>query len=146
MSIENELLALMNSEGLIVPEVAETWAAKNRSSELAQELEWNNREAGRQYRINQIRQILVRLKISVDHGTRRFISLSIDRGNKRGGGYRDFNDIVQSKTLYEVLLADALSELQRMQEQYKRLKELEPVWKAAGKVREKKGKKAGKAA
>jgi hypothetical protein len=135
VSIESELLALQNEEGLIIAEEAEVWAAKHRKSELAQRLEWNEKEGARQHRINQIRQLIVTLKISYDGGQKRFYSLSIDRANKRGGGYRDIVDIMKSKTLYEVLLQDALNDLDRIKEQYDRLRELEPVWKEVDKVK-----------
>jgi hypothetical protein len=138
MSIEKELLDLMNAEGLIVAEAAEKWAANHRQSDLAKQLEWDNRVAGKQYRINQIRQLIVSLKITMGNGTKRFYSLSIDRGNKKGGGYRDISDIMKSKTLYEILLQDALNDLQRMQEQYERLRELQPIWKEAEKIRKRK--------
>jgi flagellin-specific chaperone FliS len=143
MSIESELLALMNKDGLIIAETAVRWATKNRQSDLAQQLEWDNKIAGNQFRINQVRQLIVRLKVVLDVPTKRFYSLSIDRGNKKGGGYRDIGDILKSKTLYEVLLQDALNDLERMQEQYEHLKELQPVWKEVAKVKKRKPKGDG---
>jgi hypothetical protein len=76
--------------------------------------------------------------------TKRFFSLSIDRHNGRGGGYRDINEIMQSQNLYDILLSDALNELQRMKEQYERLTELQPLWEEAERVRKKRKPKKGK--
>jgi hypothetical protein len=137
MSIESELLALKNEEGLIVPERAEGWAAAHPKSDLAKRLEWDNTKAGRLYRVNQIRQLIISLEITMGPTTRRFYSLSIDRHNAMGGGYRDIEEIVRNKTLYDILLADALNDLRHMQEKYERLTELKPLWREVEKVKKK---------
>jgi hypothetical protein len=142
MSIESELLALKNEDGLIVPERAEGWAAAHPKSDLAKRLEWDNGKAGRLYRINQIRQLIVTLEITMGPTTRRFYSLSIDRHNAMGGGYRDIEEIVRSRTLYDILLADALAELNRMRENYERLTELRPLWREVDKIKKKRKEKA----
>jgi hypothetical protein len=138
MSIESELLALKNEDGLIVAEKAEGWAAAHPKSDLAKMLEWDNSKAGRLYRINQIRQIIISLEITMGPTTRRFYSLSIDRHNSMGGGYRDIEEIVRNKTLYDILLADALNDLRHMQQKYERLTELKPLWDQANKIRKRK--------
>jgi hypothetical protein len=142
MSLESELLALKNADGLIVAERAEAWAASHPKSDLAKQLEWDNSKAGRMYRINQIRQIIISLEITMGPTTRRFYSLSIDRHNAMGGGYRDIEEIIRSKTLYDILLADALNDLRHMQEKYERLTELKPLWKEVDKIKKKRKEKA----
>jgi hypothetical protein len=142
MSIESELIALKDDKGLIVAERAEAWAASHPKSDLAKQLEWDNSKAGRLYRINQIRQLIVSLEITMGPTTRRFFSLSIDRHNAMGGGYRDIEEIVRSKTLYDILLADALNDLRHMQQKYDRLTELKPLWDQVEKIKKKRKEKA----
>jgi flagellin-specific chaperone FliS len=48
---------------------------------------------------------------------------------------------MKSKTLYDVLLADALNDLERIREQYERLKELEPIWKEIEKIKKRRGRR-----
>jgi hypothetical protein len=141
MSWESELEALRTKDGLIIAEKVETWCASHRSSDLAKRLEWDSKEGARQHRINQIRQLIVTLRIKIDGGIKRYYSLSIDRANKNGGGYRNISDIMKSKTLYDVLLADALNDLERIREQYERLKELEPIWKEIEKIKKRRGRR-----
>jgi hypothetical protein len=136
--LEQELLAIKGEDELLTAEAVVVWAARHRRSAVASRLEWDDAKAGHQHRLNQARQLIVSLEISMAPNTRMFYSLSIDRGNKRGGGYRDIRDIIQSKTLYDILMADALNELRRMQEQYERLTELAPLWKEVEKIRKRK--------
>jgi hypothetical protein len=136
-ALEQELLAIKGSDELLTAEAVVNWATKHRRSAVARRLEWDDTKAGHMHRLNQARQLIVSLEISMGPITKRFFSLSIDRGNRMGGGYRDIKDILRSKTLYDILLQDALNELQRMQEQYERLSELAPLWKEVDKIRKK---------
>lgn len=145
MTLEEELLAVKGKKELLIAEDVVKWASKHRESLIAAQLEWDDGKAAHQHRINQARQLIVSLEIKMGEGQRRFYSLSIDRNNKRGGGYRDINDIMRSQSLYDILMADALNELKRMQEQYERLTELKPLWRAAEKIRQKRSGKGGEA-
>lgn len=137
MSIETELLQVKGSKELLLAEDVETWAKKHPKSELFQQLEWNDAEAGHQYRLWQIRR-LIAIHISYEpDGGRRMVSLTIDRTNP-GGGYRDIDDVLKTQKLYDIMLHDALVELERLQNKYERIKELEPVWQAVKKTRQRK--------
>lgn len=138
--LEEELLRIKGDRELVTAEEILTWAEKHRNSAWAAELEWNDKKAGREYRLNQVRQIIITLEITIGARTRRFYSLSIDRNNRRGGGYRDIKDILNSQTLYDVMLQDALNELQRMQEKYDQVKELKGLWRELEKAKRKAGK------
>jgi hypothetical protein len=90
------------------------------------------------------------LHIVYGDGTRKLVSLSIDR-TKPGGGYRDVDDVLRSPALHDIMLADALKELERMEIRYEKLRQLKPVWREAAKVRrrhmkEKGGKESGEVA
>jgi hypothetical protein len=133
MSIESELLAIKGSDEFLIVEDAHTWAQANPNSRLHNALEWDNNKAGYEYRLDQIRR-LVALHITYADGSRKFVSLSVDRTRDRGG-YRDIDDVLQDQTLHDVMLADALRELARVQARYDQLRALTPVWQAAAQVR-----------
>lgn len=142
MSIETELLALKNAGGLIVAEDVVAWAKDNPASALHSSLEWDDAKAGHQYRLWQVRK-LIAVYVTTEEGVRNLVSLSIDR-TREGGGYRPLDDVLSSKALHEIMLQDALKELDRVQAKYEQLKELKPVWRARDEVRRKsrKGKEA----
>lgn len=77
---------------------------------------------------------LVSLHIRMGDGSRAAVSLSLDRSRK-GGGYRAVEDVLRDKGLHEIMLADALNELNRVEAKYLHVKQLKPVWRAAAKVR-----------
>lgn len=137
MTIRAELLALKDKNGLIVPERAIAWAKKNRNSKLHGALEWDDSKAGHAYRLWQIRH-LVSIHVVTVEGRREVVSLSIDRPSP-GGGYRALGDVLPRPDLREVLLSDALADLDRVQLKYEDLRELSKVWAEKDKVKHKAG-------
>lgn len=133
MTIRDELLALKTKDGLIVPERAHSWAAKHPESKLHAGLIWDDAVAGYQHRLWQIRR-LIAIHIVTDEGARQVVSLSVDR-QRPSGGYRDLDDVLPKPDLREVLLNDALAELERVQAKYSRLQELNEVWAAKDKIK-----------
>lgn len=130
-----ELLKLKNQDGIINPAEVVKWAKRNKSSRLHSQLEWDDEVAGERYRIWQVRA-LISVHIVDAEGGRRFVSLSTDRRHDGSNGYRSLEDIVARPDLREIMLKDALSELERIQERYKKLSELAPVWEQADQVRQ----------
>lgn len=140
-AIADELLALKSESGVVNPAAAVEWARKNKKSTLHANLEWDNSIAGERWRVSQVRQ-LIAIHIVDAEGGRRFVSLSIDRKHDGSNGYRSLDDIVARPDLREIMLKDALAELERVQERYKKLTELQPVWEQAAVVRERRRPKA----
>jgi len=130
-NVASELLRLERG-GLIKPVEAVAWARGHPQSALYAELEWDDSIAGEQYRIQQVRQ-LIQVFVEPVHQTRQYVSLSIDRVG--GGGYRHIASVMNTPDLRTVLLQDALRELERMQERYQALTELDRVWAAADAAR-----------
>lgn len=126
MTIKDELIALQKRNGILRPDDAVAWAAAHPKSDLYSALEWDDTEAAQQYRIWQIRH-LIAIHVINEKGMRQILSLSIDRVST-GGGYRALDDIIGSPPLREVLLADALAELERVRMKYNDLVELAHVW------------------
>lgn len=134
MSIREELLALqLEAGGVLQVEPTVEWARQHPSSALHKSLEWDNAAAGHEWRCHQIRQLIAIHVVSVI-GERQLVSLTIDR-KEPGGGYRSLTDVLAVPDLREVLLRDALAELQRVQMRYQTLVELSAVWEAVEKVR-----------
>lgn len=131
--IEAELLAIKGAskDGMLHAEHVVAWASKHKRSALYRKFEWDDNKAARQYRLWQAR-VLIQLNIKAENGAPRLVSLSVDRS--RGGGYRDLNDVSRDHNLSEILLRDALSELKRVQENYRRVRELTVVWNAIDQV------------
>lgn len=132
-SIADELLALRTESGTINAREAVGWARNNPGSQLHNALTWDDQVAGERYRVIQMRD-LISIHIKDDKGNRRFVSLSIDRA---AGGYREVSQVMDSDQLREVLLSDALDELERVRKRYEALKELQEVWVAAHRAAEK---------
>lgn len=141
--IRQELLALRNSDGMLPPRVAVQWARENPRSELHAEFEWDDKVAGELFRIDQARR-LIAIHVVDSGGHREMVSLSIDRSEK--SGYRMMSDVIAKEDLREILLADALAELKRVEQKYAYLTELVQVWAAAQEVEARQSKRRRKRA
>jgi hypothetical protein len=143
MTIRDELLDLRDDDGMLFPASVVEWAETHPDSSLHNALEWDNDRAANAWRLEQVRQ-LIRLYITVGEPNETVVSLSIDRTN--GGGYRSMSDVAARPDLRDIMLADALAELQRVQAKYQRVQELEAVWREAEAVRTKTPKRGGRRA
>lgn len=134
--IKNELLAIQQAskDKMLHAANVVNWAKRNRRSALHRQFEWNNSKAAEAYRLWQARR-LIQINIVLEDGSPVLVSLSFDRG--KGGGYRDVGDVVSSRDLSEIMLNDALAELQRVQARFARVRELTSVWQAVKRVKSK---------
>lgn len=126
MSIKSELIKLQQKNGLLRPEDAIEWARSHKDSALYGAIDWNDATAAHSYRLWQVRQ-LIAVHVVNENNVRRMVSLSIDRVTS-GGGYRALDDVMASQSLREVMLTDALAELERIKLKYETLTELAKVW------------------
>ncbi len=134
MSLKSELMALQSAadQGILHAEAVVSWARMHPDSALHRSIQWDDAIAAREHRLWQARQ-LIQLHIRDERGEPLMVSLSIDR--QGGGGYRPIADVAKTPELREIMLSDALSELERVQAKYARVKELETVWQQAETVR-----------
>jgi hypothetical protein len=130
--IRAELLRLKDDKGLIHAEPVVEWAQRHPKSGLHSRFQWDDSIAAHEHRLWQARQ-LISMHIIVASGTHEFISLTVDRAN--GGGYRETTTVVATRSLREVMMDDALQELERLKRKYQLLEELAQVWRAADAVR-----------
>lgn len=122
-------------DGLLFPaHVVE--AAQPEDSPIHDRFEWDDSEAGIRYRMWQARQLIrVHVVVGPEPGVepvRAYVSLSTDR--IAAGGYRAIVDIRSSDELYQVMLRDAIDELERMRRKYESIRELRPVFRAVDRV------------
>ena len=133
-SIATELLALRTNQGVINPSEVVRWARDNTDSRLHAALTWDDEIAAERHRIWQVRSLISVHIVDVDGG-RKFISLSIDRNGGHSGGYRPVSDVMEDDTLRDVMLKDAMAELERVRKRFEKLKELAAVWEEIHKVK-----------
>lgn len=136
MSIESELLEIKGDKELLLVDEVIAWTRAHPNSMLYRQYNWDVQQAAMEHWRWQTRQIIA-VNIRYEDGGRRFVSLSIDRG-RDGGGYRSLDDVRHVPELREMMLSEALNELQRVQAKYDYLTELSKVWHAAEEVRTKK--------
>lgn len=133
--IKAELLAIQkaNRDRMLHASQVVTWARRNRKSALHRQFEWNNTKAANEFRLWQARR-LIAINIVTEDGGPQIVSLSFDR--TKGGGYRAVSDVLSSRDLSEIMLRDALAELERVRERFQRVKELTNVWTEVKRVRQ----------
>lgn len=143
MSITSELVAIQEAseDGILYPREALDWARKHPKSDLHAALEWDDQKAADEHRLWQIRR-LIKIYVVADDGEPAVVSLSIDR--VESGGYRRVDDVVRSRKLSQIMLSDALAELERVRSRYERVKELTGVWETVDKVRRSASKKGAR--
>lgn len=127
-----DILTRSRQHKLLPAKVVE--AAKDPNSPLHRYFTWDDSKAAQRYRIIQARQLIVEIEIVVDEPKRRepvFVSLIMDR---RDGGYREVEAVIQNESLRKELLRTALTELRGFQMRYERLRELANVFRAIKKV------------
>ena len=129
MTIETELKAIAADVDILKSIDVVTWANANRESDLGNYFVWDNEKAGHEYRLYQARKVIRIYLEKYDDGEPEFVSLSIDR-HEPGGGYRRVEDVIKVPSLMEVMLADALKELERVRLRYNKVEALSSVWKA----------------
>jgi hypothetical protein len=124
MTIESELLAIRGNKEFWVCEDIVEWARSHPKSALhnaPQFCGFDVKKSAYEHWLWAARA-LIALHITYEDGTRKAVSLSIDR-QRTGGGYRDVDDVLRDKSLYEIMLTDALNELQRVEAKYERVRQ-----------------------
>lgn len=134
-----ELESLKRSDGLIVPADMVEFA-KDKTTALHSEFNWNIKEAAYQHWLDQARQLL-RVYVTVipveNKPIRVFASLTTDRVKERGG-YRIMVDVMNDKQMRDQMLQDAFVQFENMQRKYQSLQELAEVWQAVSKAKRRK--------
>lgn len=117
----------VNGNNEFKPQELVDYARNNPNSELHKCFEWNDTIAAEKYRVNQAREVIRYLRITVptENGKtektaiRMFVST-----NNHDNNYKATEIVFQNKSEYDKLLAEAMSELQAFKRKYKGIKEL----------------------
>jgi hypothetical protein len=137
MTIQSELLSIKADHDLLTAEEVVDWARSHPNSALYKAPEfcgWDTKKAAYEHWLWGARRLIALHIRYEDNGQRKFVSLTIDR-QRNGGGYRDIDDVLRDQSLYEIMLADALNELKRIERRYEQVRQLKPVWRAVAKIR-----------
>lgn len=145
MTIRQELFALHQADPqhILHPKDVVDWARDNPQSYLFKALQWDDLKAANEYRLSQARHLIV-VHVVSNEGAPLVVSLSIDRS--AGGGYRAISDLEARPDLQQVMMQDALAELERFRIKYARVEALAEVWAAAAAARERTARMAARKA
>lgn len=117
---ELEIIRKLNNGFLRPQDVVEF--ARSSNTALHKEFTWDDTEAATKYRLSQAAAI-IRVAVIVEPAsqekTRTYVSLTTDR--KENLGYRSIVEVMNDDMLKDVLLADALKELQAFKRKYEKL-------------------------
>lgn len=137
-AIRNELIRLAEEhEGKLEARTVVD-AARAEDSPLHRSFTWDDTKAAEQWRLQQARQLITAVVKYEQVGKRLlpvqvFVSLSPDRQND-GGGYRLAAEVMSDEVHRQQMLADAMADMQRFKEKYRRLSELAKVFAAIDEV------------
>lgn len=123
-----EQIRRRNTKGLLVPRSVVN-SARSPDSPLHRYFEWDDGKAADLWRIEQARELIVRVTIeheSSDKPVQAYVSLPSTR-TKKGGGYHHMHDVLSSAELRAEMITSAMHDMENFEERYKRLKELAPV-------------------
>jgi len=129
--IEKELGRVKRRSGGMLTAEAIVEYAKDKSTALHSQFDWDDTEAARKWRLEQAARI-IRLQVTVigqdQKPVRAFVSLTTDR--RTGIGYREIHDVLKDPDLAAQMLEDALEDLNATRRKYGTLKQLAGVWTA----------------
>lgn len=123
-----ELETIRNGGNLTAESVLE-WAEAHRNSKLHGLFTWDDTEAARRWRLEEARSIVMSVECvypNVKGKSRVYVSLSTDR--TKGRGFSIMQEVMDDASRREVLLTDAMNELESVRKRFRFLKELAAVW------------------
>jgi hypothetical protein len=136
--IRNELTALAREHGGELQPKVVVDAARPEDSPLHKSFDWDDSHAAEQWRLQQARQLILAVVTYEKVGNkslpvRVFVSLTTDR-HQDGVGYRLSQSVLSDSHHRQQMLADAMAEMNRFREKYRRLTELAKVFAAMEEV------------
>jgi len=132
--IRNELTRLALEHGGELQPRAVVDAARAEDSPLHDSFDWNDTSAAEKFRLAQARSLIRAVVTYEELGnklieSRVFVSLTSDRDTD-GAGYRLTTNVMSDDVQRQQMLTDAMVEMQRFKEKYRRLTELAKVFAA----------------
>lgn len=138
-SVRAALIALYEAHGGLLPPGVVVEAARDPSSPLHNEFEWDDDAAAEQYRLAQAGMLIRRVRLSIVKVnpktkkltatlTRQFQSRPSQRHSE--GGYETVQDILADEEKRAELLDQVLREMRAYRKRYSELVELQAIWSA----------------
>lgn len=126
------------NNGILLPEhVVE--AARPKSSPLHNRFDWDDNEAAEKWRLHQARK-LIRVVVeyipadkSASDPTPVFVALRTE--SSTGGGYRKMVDVLSDDQQRDILISQALADMETFRRKYRHLKELAAIFTAMESVK-----------
>jgi len=124
-AVRNEMLALLDDDGLLKPE-AVVAAAANEASSMHKFFTWDDAKAAAKCRLEEARALIRNVECQYDENWLKgpvpaFVSLANDRG-REGGGYRSTPAVLTNNQLRAELIATAKKELESWARRHKVLR------------------------
>lgn len=133
--VASELATLCKEHGGLRPERIHGWAKSHKDSAIHGRLQWDDSKAGYQYRLWQIRQLIVEVRVIYPDNKPRQVYVSpVKERGKDGTGYQPLVDVMSDEEKRAAFLMQALAEYKRVGEKYKDLQELAGVRAAVARV------------
>lgn len=133
-TVYEELQEIEARNGILKPESVVEYA-RNPTTTLHTQFEWDDAKASEQWRLQQARQI-IRVAVTVlphtETTTRAFVSLKEDRYN--GSGYRNIASVLSDEEMRRKLLDEAMEDIKSFRSRYSELKELSAIFSAMEKT------------
>ena len=134
--------SLMESDGIIRP-ARVVDHARPTNSPLHDYFTWEDSVAAERFRLLEATR-LIQVRVTYMDDKKEIVSvrpyLSLPRDRHQDGGYRRQVDVISDSELFGEYLTEALTQYRLFEERYRRIKELEPIFKAGDKVKQKYGK------
>ena len=125
-----ELLEIEQAEGGIRTESV-LLRAEDPNSALHKHFQWDDGLAGREYRLNQARRLIGKIKITVKtRKTNAFYNVSVEVDDKKVSLYHSYEVVAKSKNLTEQVLEQAVKEQKYWRNKYKDLTECMSIFDA----------------
>lgn len=145
---ELEKIRKRNKGGLLQPK-AVVDAARDEDSPLHRYFEWDDSKAADQHRLQQARELIVRVTVIRDDVSpepfQAYVSLPSSR-TRKNGGYSSTAQVMTTAAMREEMLQSAVEYFQYGKERYARLNELGDLFNEITKIQRRHGKTKQKAA
>lgn len=99
--------------------------ARNKSSEMHDFFEWDDKKAGAKYRESQARQLISMLKVTYVKGKKETPPVKAYVNVKRCSGYSQIDKVVNDVNRYQMLLDRAYEDLRIVKNRYTELPEIQ---------------------
>ena len=124
-----EELEEIERNNVITPEHVVEYAERHKDSELYKMFEWDDKEAGKQWRIAQARRIICAITIEIKEEPKKVqrVYVNVKDKDTEERTFKNINEVLKNDEEYQQLIEKAKRELENCKERYKDLIEKEDL-------------------